>query len=304
MQLLSRDNTQYTFDPAHQPCMKVELGERFRVETHDSRGGRMKTLADYRSTAPDLSQPIPKMNPSTGPIAIKDVHAGDTIKITIHSITIEQGARGYVVFIPGFGVIKDVSSEPTAIFGELKGERIEMETGLSIPLRPHIGTIGVTPTNITPTSLSGTYGGNMDCRFVEAGTELYLPVYMEQALLLVGDVHGSMGAGELMTSGIEMPATVELSVEKVQGVKINGPLLRKGDELWTIATAPEFQDALNLASADMLQFLQDYAGVSRTNAAAMITSVCDAQICQSNDRLFPSIIALSVHKDFVPLFKG
>ena len=48
-------------------------------------------------------------------------------------------------------------------------------------------------------------GGNMDIRQITAGSTVYLPVWVEGALLSVGDAHAVQGDGEVCVTGLEAP---------------------------------------------------------------------------------------------------
>ena len=42
-----------------------------------------------------------QVNPATGPLFVEGAQPGDTLKVTIHSIAIEE--QGVVIASPGFG---------------------------------------------------------------------------------------------------------------------------------------------------------------------------------------------------------
>jgi amidase len=45
-------------------------------------------------------------------------------------------------------------------------------------------------------------GGNMDCRLIAPGARVRLPVQVAGALFFAGDVHATMGDGEVNGSGL------------------------------------------------------------------------------------------------------
>ena len=69
-------------------------------------------------------------------------------------------------------------------------------------------------------------GGNMDVKQLTAGTTVYLPVWVEGALLSVGDAHAAQGDGEVCVSAVEMSARVTLRVGLRQGRPLREPQLR------------------------------------------------------------------------------
>ena len=55
-------------------------------------------------------------------------------------------------------------------------------------------------------------GGNIDCRELVAGSTLYLPVTVPEALLCLGDGHAAQGDGEVSGTAIECAMTTEVVV--------------------------------------------------------------------------------------------
>ena len=64
----------------------------------------------------------------------------------------------------------------------------------------------------------------MDNTKIKAGATLYLPVFHEGALLAMGDVHACMGDGEIMVTGLEIPAEVTVTLEVLKGISIDNPM--------------------------------------------------------------------------------
>lgn len=60
-------------------------------------------------------------------------------------------------------------------------------------------------------------GGNMDVKQMQVGTTLYLPVFVDGALLSMGDIHYAQGDGEVSGTAIEMNATVMVKVDVLKG---------------------------------------------------------------------------------------
>jgi len=72
---------------------------------------------------------------------------------------------------------------------------------------PFLGVIGMPPpepgehSTIPPRR----WGGNIDCKALVAGTQLWLPVPVDGALVMAGDGHGAQGDGEVSGTAIECP---------------------------------------------------------------------------------------------------
>ena len=69
----------------------------------------------------------------------------------------------------------------------------------SVPLRPMVGTIGVSPGGgeAVGANALGAYGGNLDYNRIAEGATLYFPVLARGALLMFGDGHAAQGMARL-----------------------------------------------------------------------------------------------------------
>lgn len=77
------------------------------------------------------------------------------------------------------------------------------------------------------------HGGNVDIKNLSRGTRMFLPVYVDNALLSVGDLHFSQGDGEITFCGaIEMAGWIDLGVDLIKGgmakYGITSPIFQPG----------------------------------------------------------------------------
>src|SRR5262249_56679824 len=71
--------------------------------------------------------------------------------------------------------------------------------GQEVPLAPFFGVMGTAPPpawGMISTAPPRKNGGNLDNKELVAGTTLYLPIFVPDALFSVGDGHGVQGDGE------------------------------------------------------------------------------------------------------------
>jgi formamidase len=68
------------------------------------------------------------------------------------------------------------------------------------------------------------HGGNLDIRYLQAGSSIYLPCYTEGCGLMIGDPHYIQGDGEVSGTALEMDATITVTTEIIK----NGPDLTRG----------------------------------------------------------------------------
>ena len=82
--------------------------------------------------------------------------------------------------------------------------------GLAESLWPEVGA------EAARTTAHRENGGNADIKELGPGSTLYLPVRVEGANLSVGDLHFSMGDGEI-TAAVEMAGWIEIGVDLIRG---------------------------------------------------------------------------------------
>ena len=143
----------------------------------------------------------------TGPIFVEGAEPGDVLEIRIQAIdlAIPYAYNGFgrtSGFLP-----EDFPYSKTKIIPlDQKRMVANFGPGIEIPLHPFFGSMGVAPplaagrvSSVPP----GVYGGNMDNKYLVAGTTLYLPVNAEGALFEVGDGHAGQGDGEVDITAME-----------------------------------------------------------------------------------------------------
>jgi len=283
-----REKAYYDFTPETEPRISVSSGDRLTVETFDAAGGMF--LDGWKYVRP---------NPVTGPIYINGAAPGDTLEVEIRDIKL-IGA-GYM-HIPNYG-------EPTKYTRNghefVKAEAIPdgnlrvLNNGKTLPANPMIGVIGVAvssdSTEKYPSTEAGDYGGNMDNRLIKAGVKIYLPVFVEGALLGIGDAHGAMGDGEIFDQGMEMCADVDITVKVRKDMKINRPLVISDDIISTTATAAAIEEAGALAVSDMRYIMETYYSMSHVDAGLMIGFYGNLCVCQ----LVNKTMRMEIKKDIL-----
>ena len=223
------------------------------------------------------------INPATGPVWIEDALPGDVLKVTIQEIRVAE--FGTMAAIPGNGVLGELVKENVLKHIRVRDGIAEFSPGIQIPCSPMIGVIGVAPAGeeAIPCGEPGSHGGNMDNTRIGAGTVLYLPVFQEGALLAMGDVHACMGDGEIMVTGLEIPAEVDVKVEVLKGVSIRNPMLETREACYTIASDEELEKAVFSAVYDMTQVVMRQLDMSLEEAGMLLSAMGNLQFCQVVD---------------------
>jgi acetamidase/formamidase len=184
--------------------------------------------------------------------------------------------------------------------------------GVKLPLRLHIGAMGVAPSeaDIVDSIPPSYFGGNIDDRHVGIGTSMYYPVAVPGALFSAGDAHASQGDSELNGTAIEtsMTGVFQFVLHKqadLEGSILAGvdyPLLETPDS-WIVHgfTFPNYlaelgedaqtkiyelssiDPALKDSSTKMRNFLMNGMNISEDEAYSLITVGTDFAITQVVD---------------------
>ncbi|MCH9653268.1 MAG: acetamidase/formamidase family protein [Planctomycetes bacterium] len=288
MQRILRENTTAFFSGHVDPVITVSPGETFLIETEDSRGGRTRqpdqcTPESLRS----MRQQGYVSNPVMGPIFVEGAQPGDTLAVEIHEMKCDS--QGYYGYWPFEQNLQDIIEEPVTRLVKIIENNVvySFQAGgktheLRLPVSPVIGTIGTAPREeVVYTYHTGTHGGNLDVPEIGPGCTIYLPVAVEGAYLALGDCHARQGDGEL--SAIEMRSEVTLSVRVLKNWTQQQTWLRAEteDELLTIACDRPLESAQWLAIREMISWLEERQGWTKSEAREFLSIASDVKPGQS-----------------------
>ena len=284
-----------TFGPLNKPVVTVKPGEVVEVETWDCFAGMVKptrTLKDLlESESPFYDNPI------TGPIYVEGAEPGDTLAIEIIDISVPD--TGVTTIVPGFGCLEGwfQSSPALTKFSKIENGKViyqlNDEKTIKIPVKPFVGTIGVSPASEAISTVSpGKHGGNMDTPDVCPGNTLYLPVAVKGALLGLGDVHAVQGDGEICGTAVEIPSTVTIKIGLIKNKKINWPRIESPSEIITVCSAKPLEDAARLAFLELIKWLEEDYGIERYTAYMFLSVAAKARITQIVNPLFTVVAKL------------
>ena len=278
MQRITRDRLTPVFDRRSPPIAHVQPHEIFLVETEDSRGGLTRipehTTAEYLLSIRKRGY---YGNPVTGPIFVDGAQPGDMLAVRIMEQTCDT--IGYMGYWPMLFHLEDFFDQPSTVLCEIRdGKTVVFSPDIEIPVRPVIGTIGVAPA--MEAILSGGMGrhcGNVDVQEICAGSTIYLPVYVEGALLCLGDCHAIQSDGEI--GSVEIRSEVTLSCEVIKGRSPNmtWPRIETEDTLVTVAVATPLEEAVRQSLREMIFWLEERTGMSKHEAYLLIGCVGDSR---------------------------
>jgi amidase len=274
-QYLARDHVVWSFGPGLQPVLEVEPGDTVTVETNDCFTGQIRSEDDL-VTEIDLS----RINGATGPVAVRGAEPGDSLIAEI--LDVRPIEWGVATLIPGFGqLIENVHSPVTRLFDVRDGE-IRMNDRVRFPAKPMVGVVGVaTDGEELSNGLAGRHGGNLDDHFHGKGAKIYFPVRQPGAMFAVGDMHASMGDGEICFTGVEIAGEVDIRFDLLKGKQATWPVTELADSWLPHATADAYDDAVKLVAEEAARLLVDEHGFSMEDAFIFLSVACDVGVAQA-----------------------
>jgi acetamidase/formamidase len=285
-----------TFGPLNKPVATVKPGEVVEVETWDCFANVVKPTQTLKDV---LERGIPLYdNPVTGPIHVEGAEPGDALAIEIIDISIPD--MGVTTVVPGFGGLEGwlQVSPPLTKFSRIKDGKViytlNDEREIEIPVKPFIGTIGVSPASEAISTITpGKHGGNMDAPDICPGNRLYLPVAVKGALLGLGDVHAVQGDGEICGTAIEIPSIVTMRIDLIKNKRIDWPRIESPDEIMTVCSARPLDDAVRLAFLELIKWLEEEYGFERYDAYMFLSVSARVRLAQIVDPLFTVVAKVS-----------
>ena len=274
---IPRDQFTYEFSAASTPGATVSAGDRFVVETHDTSTGRIHRIEDVPEFV-RIRDPR-KVNPAAGPVFIEGAVPGDDLIVEILDIRLQP--YGFVRVLAGAGVLQKEIESDGVLMARIDGEHVVLGERMRLPSRPMVGVIGTAPADgVIYTAAPGAQGSNIDVNAVTVGARIHLPVHVPGALLAIGDVHASMGDGEVSGTGVEIAGEVTVRVDLVPGAAPARPWIETAADWITTGSGPTLEDAVEMAVEELAQLLMTRFGLSRTEAFLLVSARGDVRIGQ------------------------
>ena len=92
-----------------------------------------------------------------------------------------------------------------------------------------------------------------------------------------------MGDGEIMVTGVEIPAKISLKFEVIKGISIKEPRMEDDECIYTISSDVDIEKAIYSATKTMAEILQDKLGYNLNNAGMLISLAGNLQFFQVVD---------------------
>lgn len=276
----------HTFSKDHPVLVRIQPGDTVVTKTVDSAGFDDKGVRHTKTHG----------NPLTGPFFVEGAEPGDALVVHLAKVRLSR-ATGYtayhvgslseqarVKYSPGDyaeGAVLPGRKDLVPFAIDVKSgtarpkDKLSGRVDLKFTATPMLGCIGVAPADHSPTSgPAGAYGGNLDYKEIREGATVMLPVSVPGAYLFIGDGHALQGDGEAVGSGIETSLNVEFRVELRKKAGLTGPRAQNADSIISIgartATSRSLNDALTIATSDMMRWLVEEYGIEPIAAHLLI----------------------------------
>ena len=255
MKILRSEN--WVFSKDNKPEDVAKPGEVVMFQTEDCYAGQITSEED---TQEHLN--LNHTNPTAGPLYVEGAKPGDVLVVDILDVAVT--GNGVSSTFKDEGCLSDVSEVRTRIIPIDHG--YATFHGLSWEIDPMIGVIGTCPANgEISCGFTGHYGGNMDSKYIRKGSRVYLPVFVEGALLQMGDVHATMGDGEACGTGIEAPANIIVKVDLVKDFHIEWPVTETKDYWYINPTGASYGESYTSGAHELARLMKPVYGWDETD---------------------------------------
>jgi acetamidase/formamidase/alpha-beta hydrolase superfamily lysophospholipase len=276
-----------------EPVLRVRSGDIVEVETLLTSS---PTRLEGAGVAPEDVEPAlravydevedrgPGGHILTGPIWVEGARPGDVLEVKVLSIDlpIAYGYNGCSGFLP------ERCGEPR--MRVLPLDRASMTSdvlpGVTVPLRPFFGSMGVAPPpeeGRVSSNPPGRHAGNLDNAELVAGTSLFIPVHVPGALLEVGDGHAAQGDGEVNQTAIETSLKGRLQLVLHRGRALSWPRAETPTHWIAMGTDEDLTVATRVAVEQALELLVDEKGLSQGEAYRLVSIACSVRITELVD---------------------
>lgn len=221
----------------------------------------------------------------TGPVAIEGAMPGDVLEVEILDIRL-RSPYGWMMIEPGSGALPEEFPYLRAKLVPLdeRNKVAEFAPGIRIPVSPFFGNLGVAPpTGRLGSSPPSYHAGNLDNKWLVAGTRLYIPVQVPGALFSVGDGHAAQGDGEVCVTAIETNLTGVFRFTVRKNMKLRWPRAESPTHFITMGLHESLDEAARRATKEMIDYLTTERGLSRDDAYMLTSAAVDLHVTQVVD---------------------
>lgn len=260
---------------SHEPVLRVADGD--TIETW---------CVDAGGCGPTGDPITERGNPQTGPFFVEGAQPGDALEVRFDRLWPNR-TRGFSGMLVAPHVV-DPWFATELPYGEADGRDfwlLDLDRGtarlpdppaglesLELAFEPMLGCFGVAPPRgqSISTATSDTHGGNMDYRGFREGVSVQFPVFVDGALLHVGDGHARQGDGEIVGTGIEVSFDVVLTVRVIKERAINWPRAVDDEFVMAVGNARPLDQAVQHATTELMRMLEEDYELSHRASSVLL----------------------------------
>src|SRR5690242_13598997 len=289
-------------DPKEPPRLTIESGDTVSVETmmHSmdqiQKGVSMEKIVELRKANPGGGP-----HSLTGPIYVNGAEPGDVMEIRILKIVPKKVGTNFNLpgkDFPTIGALaKDFPEGHVQYFDiDPKAKTVKFKPGIEIPLRPFPGTlaVGIDPDDPSPrkggskdpmgpvsTLRPWKNGSNMDINEMTEGSTIFIPVFLDGALIWTGDSHCLQGNGEVNLTALECSyKEIEMQPNVHHDMKLEWPRIETPTHYIMVGFDEDLNVAMANAVRETIAFLSSEKGLSRDEAYSLTSIVGDCRVSQ------------------------
>lgn len=223
----------------------------------------------------------------TGPVYVAGAEPGDVLEVRIKAIRLAI-PYAYNGFGPGRGFLPDDYPYGRIKIIPLDAKRMvaHFAPGIEIPLHPFFGSMGDAPPEAAGRVNSGPpwmHAGNLDNKWLVAGTTLYIPVNAAGALFWAGDGHAGQGDGEVDITAMETSLVGTFQLIDRKDMHLLWPAAETPDYYISMGINADLTKATEMAVHHMIDFLMQEKHLSRDDAYMLSSVAGDLHISEVVD---------------------
>ena len=282
------------YDPAKPGVLRIQSGDIVDVTTMlTSNPDRLQSMglpaAEVQPELAAIYEQVTDRGPGghilTGPIHVEGARPGDVLEIRILSVdfSVAYGYNGCSGFVRD---LCDEDRRSRLIRIDTDTRQAEIAPGITVPLRPFFGSMGVAPppdSGRVSSTPPGRHAGNMDNKELVAGTTLFVPIWVDGALFEVGDGHATQGDGEVDQTGLETSLEGRLQFFVHSDRSLDWPRAETPTHHILMGFDPDLEVATEIAIRETVEFLQERTRLSRGEAYSVVSMAVDLRITELVD---------------------
>jgi acetamidase/formamidase len=282
------------YDATTPPALRIKSGDIVEIQALGVGTPDRLTKAglDAKELQPELKAVVeasttpPRGHFLTGPVFVETAEPGDVLEVRILAIRMDL-PYAYNGMGGSGALIKEFPDGGSKIIRLDRKRQVGLVApGVEVPLQPFFGSMGIAP----PLALGrvssrapSIFAGNMDNRYLVAGTTLFIPIHAAGALFQVGDGHAAQGDGEADQTGLETSLTGSFRFTVRKDMKLKLPRAETPTHFITMGFDEDLDEAMHIASVEALDFLTTEKKLSREDAYMLMSVGVNFHVTQVVD---------------------